>query len=55
MVGTGGIGYYDLGTRRPNSEVFNDSAFGVLRLTLGANPYSWEFIPAAGQRFAETG
>jgi hypothetical protein len=55
VVGTGGIGHYDLGTRQPNSEVFNDTAFGVLKLTLGASSYSWQFIPVAEQSFTDTG
>jgi hypothetical protein len=56
VVGTGGVGHYnDLGTRQPNSELFNGVTFGVLKLTLGTSSYTWQFIPVAGQSFTDSG
>lgn len=54
VAGTGGAVLYSSGAARPNSEV-RLSAFGVLRLTLGADGYDWEFISVAGPRDAGTG
>ncbi len=56
VVGTGGKEHYnDLGTPLPNSEVFNGTTFGVLKLTLSAGSYTWEFIPEAGGMFTDSG
>jgi PKD repeat protein len=56
IVGTGG---YDLGSAfgapLPNSEVRSRAALGVLKLTLRANGYSWEFVPRAGGSFTDSG
>jgi hypothetical protein len=56
IVGTGGKSHYDdQGTPLPNSEVFNGTTYGVLKLTLGAGTYSWEFVPVAGGSFTDSG
>ena len=55
FVGTGGRALYTLGTRKANSEVFNSTTFGVLKLTLSSGSYSWQFIPVAGQTFTDSG
>ena len=56
VVGTGGASHYDdLGTPQPNSQVFNGTTWGVLKLTLGAGSYSWQFVPVAGQSFTDSG
>jgi acid phosphatase type 7 len=57
VVGTGGAGleHDPLGARLPTSEVEQRSAFGVLRLTLHAAGYEWEFVPEAGKRFTDAG
>jgi hypothetical protein len=56
VVGTGGESHYnDEGTPLSNSELFNGTTFGVLKLTLGAGTYSWQFIPVAGQSFTDSG
>ena len=55
VVGTGGRALYRLGTRKANSEVFNSSTFGVIKLTLSDGSYSWEFLPIAGQTFTDSG
>ena len=56
VAGTGGEdSYNDLGSPLPNSERFNGTTSGVLKLTLGSGTYSWEFIPIAGQSFSDAG
>lgn len=45
VVGTGGKDHTPLGPARANSEVRNDDTFGVLKLTLSSDRFSWEFIP----------
>lgn len=39
----------------PNSEVRMTGTFGVLKLTLHAHGYDWEFIPEAGKSFHDSG
>ena len=48
IAGTGGAQLYSFVTVRANSEK-RISAFGVLKLTLEADRYDWEFIPVAGE------
>lgn len=56
VVGTGGRSHYnDEGTPLPTSEVFNGTTYGVLKLTLGAGTYSWQFVPVAGGTFTDSG
>jgi hypothetical protein len=31
------------------------SAFGILKLKLGAGWYEWEFVPIAGETFRDSG
>ena len=47
VVGTGGASLYTFTTRAANSEV-QIRAFGVLKLTLNADSYDWQFIPVGG-------
>jgi hypothetical protein len=47
-VGTGGAGLYEFRTVQPNSEVRNNTAFGVLKMILKPDRYSWEFIAVPG-------
>ena len=49
IAGTGGANLYSFVTVRANSEK-RISAFGVLKLTLEADRYDWEFIPVSGER-----
>lgn len=56
IAGTGGHqmhGWHD--TIHPNSEVRNNVTFGVLKLTLHANSYDWQFLPVAGETFTDSG
>jgi hypothetical protein len=55
VVGTGGIELTPFRTIRPNSEVRNNTAWGVLRFTLHADRYDWQFMPVAGQTFTDSG
>jgi acid phosphatase type 7 len=54
-VGTGGRGLYSIGTVKANSEVLNNRTFGVLKLTLAATSYAWEFVPVVGSSFRDAG
>ena len=55
VVGTGGAGLYEFRHVRPNSEARSNRSYGVLKLTLGAADYTWEFITAAGEPFRDGG
>jgi hypothetical protein len=55
VVGTGGRNVYGFGSIRPLSEVRNGNSFGVIKLTLRSNDYTWDFVPAAGYSFTDTG
>lgn len=55
IVGTGGYTLYPRVMLRPNSEMCESRAWGVLRLTLKASSYDWEFVPIAGQNFRDFG
>jgi hypothetical protein len=58
VVGTGGASHYSFGEGKgilPNSEVRNDTAFGVLRVTLRSRSYEWQFVPAGGAVFSDSG
>jgi acid phosphatase type 7 len=53
-VGSGGAALSGFPTTRPNSEI-RISAYGVLKLTLSADAYEWEFIPVSGARDSGSG
>ena len=55
VVGTGGKGLRPFGAPKPNSEARNADAFGVLKLTLHANSYDWQFIPEEGKGYSDSG
>jgi hypothetical protein len=55
VAGTGGRSHYSLGRREANSQIFNATTFGVLKLTLSPGQYTWQFIPIAGQSFTDSG
>lgn len=55
VVGTGGRSHYHFGTLKANSQVFNGSTYGVLKLTLSAVGYTWQFVPVAGGTFTDSG
>jgi hypothetical protein len=45
---------YAVGATRPNSEVHGGD-WGVLKLTLLADRYEWEFVPVVGASFQDSG
>lgn len=55
VAGTGGAPLYKFGIIKTNSEVRNNVAHGVLKVTLNPTSYDWEFIPVAGQTFSDRG
>ena len=55
VAGMGGASHYAIHTPIVNSEVHNDDTYGVLKLTLHASSYDWQFIPEAGQTFTDQG
>jgi acid phosphatase type 7 len=56
VVGTGGKNSHrEFGAPQPNSEVRNADTFGVLKLTLHARGYDWQFVPVAGESFTDSG
>jgi acid phosphatase type 7 len=54
VVGTGGAPLYDVTKTQANSEA-RSKTHGILRLTLKAGKYDWEFVPIAGQSFRDFG
>ncbi len=55
IVGTGGANHTSFTALAANSEVRNDTTYGVLELTLHPTSYDWQFVPQAGQSFTDTG
>lgn len=55
VVGTGGGGVYRFKNVTLNSEVRDNSTYGVLKLTLKPGAYDWEFVPIDGQTFTDRG
>lgn len=55
VVGTGGARLGPLGIPQPNSEVRDNTTWGLLKLTLHPTSYDWEFIPVAGGTFHDAG
>ena len=55
VVGTGGRSHYSLGTLKANSQVFDGTSYGVLKLTLGTGGYDWDFAHVAGASFSDAG
>jgi hypothetical protein len=54
VAGSGGASLYDFPRSEPNSEV-RHKGFGVLKLTLAATGYHWEFLPVPGSDFSDAG
>ena len=55
IVGTGGRMRHQFGTIRANSQVRDNTTWGVLELTLHPSSYDWRFVPAAGGAFTDFG
>lgn len=55
VVGTGGKSHRPFREPKPNSEVRDATAFGVLKLTLKSKSYDWQFVPEEGKTFTDSG
>jgi len=55
VVGTGGASHYTFSAPIANSEVRDNTSFGVLKLTLHASSYDWQFVPVKGASFTDSG
>lgn len=55
VIGTGGASAYGIGTIKANSEVRSAGAYGIVKFQLGDGKYSWEFLPAEGSTFSDSG
>jgi uncharacterized protein YjdB len=53
-VGTGGYATSMPTSIAPNTEAVSD-AFGILKLSLGPDTYTWQFIPNPGSTFTDSG
>ena len=54
VVGTGGKNAYTLGAD-PRIEASQTGTPGILKLTLRAGSYDWQFVPIAGETFTDAG
>jgi Calcineurin-like phosphoesterase len=55
IAGTGGRSHADGALPIANSEVYDATTFGVLKLTLHAASYDWQFVPLPGSTFTDAG
>jgi hypothetical protein len=54
----GGRSHYNFSTPIANTDAYNTTVYGLLKLTLssdGSNSYAWEFVPVAGQSYNDSG
>lgn len=55
VAGTGGAALYPFGAPKAASQVRNNTAYGVLKLTLHSSSYDWQFVPAGTATFTDSG
>ncbi|MDI1460617.1 DNRLRE domain-containing protein [Catellatospora sp. KI3] len=55
VAGMGGASLYSFGTIQPNSVARNNNTFGVLKFTLHASSYDWQFVPQSGKTYNDSG
>jgi acid phosphatase type 7 len=55
VVGVGGKEMRGFGSVKANSELRNSNSLGVLKLTLHAASYDWQFVPIPGHTLADAG
>jgi hypothetical protein len=55
VAGTGGAPARPWGLIQPNSEMRDNSTWGVLKFSLFPGRYEWEFVPVAGGTFNDSG
>ena len=54
-VGTGGASLAGIGTIHPNSQVRSNTSHGVMKFTLHASGYDWQFVPVPGDTLQDSG
>jgi len=54
VVGTGGAPFHPFKQTKPHSEV-RELAYGLLRMELYPDRYTWEFVPVEGGTFTDSG
>lgn len=55
VVGMGGIGLYTFATPITNSQAYNYSSYGVLKLTLHPTSYDFQYVGIAGNSYTDSG
>ena len=55
IVGTGGDDHAGRPAQITGSQVLNNKTFGVLKVTLNAGSYSWQFVGEPGSTFTDSG
>lgn len=55
VVGTGGGDLYSFPSIAANSEIRDNTTWGVLKLVLKSTSYDWNFIPISGATFTDSG
>jgi 3',5'-cyclic AMP phosphodiesterase CpdA len=55
VIGSGGKNLYPFKTVRANSEVRNNDTYGILKLTLQPQGYTWDYKPIPGSDFTDQG
>ena len=55
VVGTGGASHYPFPNTAANLEVKDSTSFGVIVIRLDTASYHWNFVPAAGATFHDSG
>ncbi len=55
VVGTGGRNHTHFVSAGPNTEVFDDTSFGALKMNLRSGSYTWAFVPIPGNTFTDAG
>lgn len=55
VVGTGGARLYGVSMRGEESEAWNGTTWGVLKLSLYPKGYDWAFVPVAGASYRDAG
>ncbi len=55
VAGMGGNSHYGFWITQPNSQARNSDTFGVLKFTLHASSYDWQFVPEAGKTYSDSG
>ncbi|HEV7186500.1 MAG TPA: DNRLRE domain-containing protein [Blastococcus sp.] len=55
VVGMGGVNTHDFTAALPNEQARQNTAFGVMKMTLHSSSYDWSFMPIAGSSYSDSG